>query len=265
MPNSMVYTCYLVLVKDLLIVMESPTIEPVKKKRGRKPGTHRKGYFYEEEEQAFQDYINSTDAVFRNRIFNEKLLPAFTKMIESLIRRYTLFTPSEDFTDTFYDTMSFLMTKIDNFDATKGCKLYSYCGTICKNYLILKRSQDMKSQEKKISYDSYFLDNNQEKHSYIIGEYNSLNSELIQKSIDSINKMLKEDDLTDTEQKVGYALIELLNRWEDIFQQIETNKFTKTSFLYFIKALTNLTTSDIRNAMKKYKQMYFLLKKTLLK
>ena len=35
-------------------------------KRGRK----RKGYFYEEQEQAVSDYINSHDKLEKNRIFN---------------------------------------------------------------------------------------------------------------------------------------------------------------------------------------------------
>ena len=58
------------------------------KKRGRKPGKSRKGYFYEEEEDAFVKYITSTNQRERNELFNKKLLPAFTKMIESIIRRY---------------------------------------------------------------------------------------------------------------------------------------------------------------------------------
>lgn len=70
-------------------------------------------------------------------------------MIESIIRRYNLFTPDEDFEETFYDTMSFLITKINNFDSSKNYKAYSYCGTICKNYLILKRTQYSKKYKNK--------------------------------------------------------------------------------------------------------------------
>lgn len=232
--------------------------QPLKKKRGRKPSGKRKGYFYEEEEKAFQEYLQTTDERLRNKIFSEKLYPAFTKMVESLIRRYGLFTPSESFEDTFCDAMSFLITKFNYFDASRGYKLYSYCGTICKNYLILKRSQDMKNTERHLPY------NNEQDHRTVeLKDSLSLNTELIQKSIISINKILQGNNLTETERKVGYALVELLTKWEDIFQQMETNKFNKTSFLYFVKAYTNLSTTDIRNAMKKYKNMYFLLKKSL--
>ena len=111
------------------------------KKRGRKPNPNKKVYFGEEEERAFVEYVNSSDQSFRDRLFAEKLYFPFTKMIESIIRTYNLFTPDEDFEETFFDTMSFLITKINNFDTTKNKKAYSYCGTICKNYLILKRTK----------------------------------------------------------------------------------------------------------------------------
>ena len=83
-------------------------------KRGRKP-KERKGYFYEKEEQAIIDYISSNNSAEKNKIFNTVLLPALTKMIESIIRRYKLFVPDEEFPQTFNDTISYLLTKISNF------------------------------------------------------------------------------------------------------------------------------------------------------
>lgn len=62
------------------------------KKRGRKPNPNKKVYFGEEQERAFVEYVNSTDQKFRDKIFSQKLYYPFTKMIESIIRRYNLFT-----------------------------------------------------------------------------------------------------------------------------------------------------------------------------
>ena len=132
------------------------TEEKVKKKRGRKPSKERKGYFYEEQEQAVVDYINTEDEKEKNRIFNTTLKPAFTKMIESIIRRYNLYPPDEEFQETFDDTISFLMTKLSCFDPSTNYKAYSYCGTICKNYLIYKINQFSKNQKRNISYDNPF-------------------------------------------------------------------------------------------------------------
>ena len=57
-------------------------------------------------------------------------------MIESIIRRYNLYSLEEEqeykrdeaFRQTSADTISFLMTKIENFKPDSGYKAYSYCG-----------------------------------------------------------------------------------------------------------------------------------------
>lgn len=163
------------------------------KKRGRKPSKEkRKGYFYEEEEEAFAKYVQSDNQLERDKLFREKLYPAFTKMIESIIRRYELFTPNESFEDTFCDTMSFLITKVNNFDPTKGYKVYSYCGTICKNYLIYKRTQYMKRLQRQSSYDVIFVNGDKDTRSNDNSKiFNTLfNSELISDTIKEIKVLL---------------------------------------------------------------------------
>ena len=79
-------------------------MEQVEEKKTKK----QKGYFYQKQEDAFVDYIKATSLRERNQIFNEYLYPAFTKMVESIIRRYNLYIPDEEFSDTFNDTISFL-------------------------------------------------------------------------------------------------------------------------------------------------------------
>ena len=196
----------------------------------------------------------------------EKLYPAFTKMIESISRRYGLFTPSESFDDTFYDTMSFLMTKVNNFDVTKGYKAYSYCGTVCKRYLLLKRTQDMKRRENTLQYDVVFSGGKQDNRLNEDGENNNFYSEVIKRTIEQINKMLNDETtkMTENERRVGFALVEILSNWEEIFTRIETKKFNKTSVYYFIKEVTMLSTKEVRDAMKKFKNTYFFTKQKLI-
>lgn len=235
----------------------------VKKKRGRKPNPDKQsGYFYEEEENAFKEYVESTDQVYRDKIFREKLYPALKKMIESIGRRYRLFTPSEDSDDTFSDTMSFLMTKVNNFDASKGYKAYSYCGTVCKHYLLSKRTQDMKRIETTVSYDDMFSGTKQDNRIDEV-DNTSFHSEIISSTVDEINRLVSPDNpdgISENERRVGFALLELLRNWEDIFVRIETKKFNKTSVYYFIKEYTMLSSKDVRDAMKRYKSLYFLTK-----
>lgn len=251
-------------------IVESDDKDASPRKRGRKPGSKNKrtGYFYEEEEEAFVKYVTTSDENEKNRIFREKLLPAFTKMIESIIRRYDLFTPSEDFSDTFHDTLSFLLMKINNFDVTKGYKAYSYCGTVCKHYLILKRTQSMKKREKTPYYDEIFPDGNPDKLENDDSFVFQLNTDLISNMIDEIQKKLSVNDVTEelnkNEVKIGYALLEMLMNWDEIFKRLGSDKFNKTSVLYFIKEYTSLSTTDVRNNSKVYKKMYFDLKQKLI-
>lgn len=239
-----------------------------KKKRGRKPNPEKRtGYFYEEEEEAFKNFVQSNDQAYRDKIFKEKLLVPFTKMIESIIRRYGLYTPSESYNDTFHDTMSFLLTKVSNFDFTKGYKAYSYCGTVCKRYLLLKRTQDMKKTENVLSYDTVFDGSKQDNRQTDTDDEVELYYNLINKTIDEITFMVSDeypDKMTENEKNVGYALLELLTNWEEIFTRIETKKFNKTSVYYFIREFTLLSPKEVRDAMKKYKNLYFLQKQKLI-
>ncbi len=237
-------------------------------KRGRKPLNKRKGYFYEEQEQAVKDYLNADDKEEKDKIFNKWLKPAFTKMIESIIRRYNLYPPDENFQETFDDTISFLMTKIENFNVDSGYKAYSYCGTICKNYLIYKINQFNKNQKRNERYDVIQSDLNDS----ITFSYNENSghitffTDLMKNTIKEISEILNGDKLklSDDEIRVGKALIELMTNWEDLFAQMGSNKFNKSSILLFLKETTLLNTKQIRDGMKKYKTAYYGIKKVMI-
>ena len=308
-------------------------------KRGRKP-KERKGYFYEKEEQAIVDYTSSTNPEEKNRIFNTVLMPALTKMIESIIRRYKLFVPEEEFQQTFNDTISYLLTKINNFkpemwvyeefsgepsespvDLTKAgfielkktinehspkyirvfedprewdyfwkegdelpnnmplyklykldlkhYKAYSYCGTVCKNYLIYKNIQYTKNKQRNLPYDE-MLDDFSRDPKYMVPEEDepySMVERLVKEMSSEIKTMMAERDknaLTDNEIKVGVALTELLDHWEDVLNVDGSNKLQKSSVLYFLREETMMTTKEVRDNMKSFKKAYYILKKGMI-
>lgn len=306
-------------------------------KRGRKP-KERKGYFYEKEEQAIVDYTSSTNQEEKNRIFNTVLMPALTKMIESIIRRYKLFVPEEEFQQTFNDTISYLLTKINNFksemwlyeefsgepteppvDLTKTgfielkktinerspkfvrvfedakeqywskeneeiesmklftiyklelrhYKAYSYCGTVCKNYLIYKNIQYTKNKQRNLPYDE-MLDDFSKDPKYTVPEedgHYSMVERLIKEMSSEIKTMMSEREknaLTDNEMKVGVALTELLDHWEEVLNVDGSNKLQKSSVLYFLREETMMTTKEVRDNMKSFKKAYYILKKGMI-
>ena len=297
-------------------------------KRGRKP-KERKGYFYEKEEKAIIQYIHEENIEEKNRIFNTIIYPALTKMIESIIRRYKLFVPDEDFEQNFNDTISYLLTKIHHFkpqitgydlienekeiakhnfvmmseedlkqklrDAseedpeyvvvyfgfddddesninkryykkeTHNYKAYSYCGTVCKNYLMFKSTQYAKKKVRNTSYDEIFEEIcDSAKYSTEDITYTEVVEKLITDIADEIERMTSNAELhllNENEVKVGNALVNLLRNWEEVLPNGGSNKLQKSSVLYFLREETMMTTKEVRDNMKKYKCVYKLLKK----
>jgi hypothetical protein len=236
----------------------------------------RKGYFYEEQEEAVKEYLTSTNPIRRNQIFNDILLPAFTTMIESIIRRYNLHIPNEEFEDTFNDTISFLMSKIEHFDPDKiskktgkSFKAYSYCGTVCKNYLLHKRIEYGKEIERASSYDAMCEQLNDDlRYSSYVTEQPGLMGEVISGAVFAIKDIMNgnvKGALNEKEILVGQALVTLLENWEDILTDSGSNKLNKSSILYYLRESTRLTTKEVRDSMKKYKKAYFLIKEKIMK
>lgn len=299
-------------------------------KRGRKP-KEKKGYFYENEEQAVMEYINAENLEQKNKIFVEVLYPAFTKMIESIIRRYKLYVPDEEFEQTFNDTISYLLTKITNFKpiiniyeplerpsdevkktatrvwqdefdiraeenqpkyikvcfvdegdysnpvekilgyykkVKKQYKAYSYCGTVCKNYLIFKNMQFVKEQQRTTPYDTVSDSfENDTRYSTEEEQFSGIADKLIKESSKEIKNMIDNREkysLTDDEVKVGIALCEVMNRWEELIKDDGSNKLQKSSVLYFLREETMMDTKTFRDNMKKFKNVYYLLKEKLI-
>lgn len=285
--------------------------------RGRKP-KERKGYFYEIEEQAVIDYINSDNEKEKNHLFNSILFPAFTKMIESIIRRYKLYVPDEDFEQTFNDTISYLMSKISHYKPVifeyeeietipdgvlpemvdisdekrlfknagpespkyviinndddirifkleeKKYKAFSYCQTICKNYLMSKGIQYAKALERMTPYDTIseeFL--NDLRYSTDIQDSYLFAEKMIAKTRQEIFKMLQSAqtfELNENEVIAGKALVDLFDTWEKLIVGSESNKLQKNIVLYFLREESMMSTKIFRDSMKKFKKLYYELK-----
>jgi hypothetical protein len=228
------------------------------KKRGRK--TVNINYFDVREEDAVKEFLLAKTSEEKNRIYNEFLRAPLDKMISSIIRRYKLYRKDMDFTEIHCDTHSFLMTKVDKFKPSKEKKAYSYFGTICKNYLMGQIIKDQKEINRKISYEdvsesieerpdmSYRIDEEVVDTTMIIGEY-----------LKELKEFIDSENLNDSERKLGYALIDVFDNYETIFSSSDNNKFNKNIILLSLRDMTNLSTKEIRNSMKRFKKLYIVI------
>jgi hypothetical protein len=74
-----------------------------------------------------------------------------------------------------------------------------------------------------------------------------------------IKEVLEEDDLNESEIKLGLSLVEILENYETIFPATDNNKFNKNVILLSLREMTNMSTKEIRASMKKYKKIYVAL------
>ena len=234
------------------------------KKKGRKQ--KQANYFDVQEQTAVRMFLLEPSWEERNKIYNQYLRDPLDKMISSIIRRYKLYRKDMDFIEIHTDTHSFLMTKIEKFKPSKEKKAYSYFGTICKNYLMGQIIKDQKEMNRKISYEDIAssLEENI-KFSYSI-ENDTIEATSV---IENFKKQLKlfvdTENLSDNETKLGYALVDLFDNYENIFMGADNNKFNKNVILLSLREMTNLSTKEIRNSMKKYKKLYGSILGDLLK
>ena len=238
--------------------LSASTEDVLSKKRGRK--TTQLNYFDVKEELAVKRFLIAESFEEKNKIYNEFLRGPLDKMISSIIRRYKLYRKDMDFREIHTDTHSFLMTKVDKFKPSKEKKAYSYFGTICKNYLMGQIIKDQKDTNRKISYEDistsleerpdmiYRIDDDIVDTQTIINEY-----------LKELKIFIEKENLNENEQKLGYALIDLFDNYDEIFSGADNNKFNKNVILLSLREMTNLSTKEIRSSIKRFKKLYLII------
>ena len=224
----------------------------------KKPATE--NYFDIREENAVRLFLTASTSEEKNKIYNEFLRAPLDKMISSIIRRYKLYRKDMNFIEIHTDTHSFLMTKVDKFKPAKEKKAYSYFGTICKNYLMGQIIKDQKETNRKVSYEDisasieerpdmiYRIDDDIVDTNAVINEY-----------LKELKLFIDKESLNDNEKKLGYALIDLFDNYEEIFSGADNNKFNKNVILLSLREMTNLSTKEIRSSIKRFKKLYLII------
>jgi hypothetical protein len=244
------------------ITFSGDTEEVLSKKRGRK--TKKENYFDIREENAVREYLLCDSSEEKNKIYNNFLRSPLDKMISSIIRRYKLYRKDMNFEEIHTDTHSFLMTKVDKFKPSKEKKAYSYFGTICKNYLMGQIIKDQKETNRKVSYEdisssieqrpdmSYRIDEEVVEMEFVINNY-----------VNELREFLEDEELTDNEKKLGIALVDLFENYDEIFFGSDNNKFNKNIILLSLREMTNMNTKEIRTSIKKFKKLYLFTQSKL--
>lgn len=236
-------------------------------------------YFSDREEQAVLEYIGSDSKETKDRIYNSILREPFRIMTESILRKYPTHIGNYDIKEVEANALSHLVEQMVKYNPNKILKsglkprAYSYCQTIIRNHYKDHAEKSYKEKITNLSFDDHVDDIYTKKdYVYEIGDDNKNELEiLIDNVVDSIENVLEEsyDTLRKNEVSVGYAVINILSNWNILFMEDSpdgrydknvTNKYEKSKVLFFLKEQTNLNTKEIRQALKPFKELYFIEK-----
>lgn len=224
-----------------------------------------RNYYGPEQEKAVVMFLESECEFEREKIYREHLLEPINTLIDSIIRTYKLYRVSYEFEDLHADTLSFLITKFDKFKPEKGKRSYSYFGTICKNYLFGEMVKEYKRNISLVDIDQSENDVlKRDGYTYRIDDDEIDFTQFLESLAIGIRDELKNDNLSDNEFKVGYALAKILEDWRELFSDVNDGKnspkFNKNLILLYIRNMTGLNTKEIRNSMRRFKSLYKIFK-----
>lgn len=216
-----------------------------------------KNYFTQETENAIIAYNLCEDPVERSRIYNDKIHYAFFKLTQNIIHTFKFYyTEVENIEDLQHEIITFLLSKIHLFDASKGAKAYSYFGTIVKRWLILYNEKNYKKRVNSVPIVSLEEDNN---HSYVLEENNSPSDKLGHNDKIALFTDLFVEYCTtniysifpkENDAKIADAILELFRKRDSL------EVFNKKALYIYIREMIDVKTPKITKIADKLYTIY---------
>ncbi len=225
------------------------------------PKRKKKEYWTKEQEDAVALYLSLSPGSARaDRVFNQHIYEPLKKLVENIMFRYKLNIPEMDVEEQVFDTMSFVISKFDKFDPTKGHKSFSYYGTVAKNYMIAQRNKSYATKIKTSDIDDIvgfeFLYGLSVEHEHD-SEFKS-HTFLFKVVADELEETISTDMTLDKNvYKLGEAIIYLLRN----YQYIQVHN--KRQFYIIAREFTGLSAKEITKALAKIKDIFAKTNKSL--
>lgn len=123
-------------------------------KRNKK-STKKKLYFGKEAHEAIISYQSSDCKNQKHKIYEEKIRPSFSKLVENLIFIHSFARDPSTFQILKNDCITFLYETLEKFDPERGSKAFSYFNVCAKNFLIIQTNKRNKKDRRNVSFENY--------------------------------------------------------------------------------------------------------------
>jgi len=228
--------------------LESNSIPPPKKKRGRK--RTKKRYFTEDTDLAIKQYLASSNQKERDKIYKERIHYPLYKLAENLIHTFKFYyTEVDNLEDLKHEVICFLLEKLDYFKPEKGTKAFSYFSIVGKNYLILYNNNNYKKKKQTTDVmaadedDGVIRQLGRDGRKKDLKDFIDYFTEYIDKHMFILFKKNKD-------RKVCDAINTLFKRRENL------EIFNKKALYIYIREMTDVDTPVITKVTKLLKKLY---------
>ncbi len=219
-------------------------------------------YWTVEQERAIAAFIVEKNNEKKEKIFRDDIYKPLKKLVENIIFTYKLFRSDVEIRELQEDCMSFLITKMDRYDPSKGTRAFAFFGTIAKHYLMGEKKISYKNIQSNVSLEGSSAEINLEEGNedrQMDLESEKVNNVVFREVIKKLELELLNPKVLPNDKKVMEAIIFLFNRHEVI------NIYNKNLLYHLIKERTDLQAKEITYSLTRIRSMYKEFKEMFLK
>lgn len=216
-------------------------------------------YFTSETQEAICCFQKEADRRVREKLYVEKIMPAFEKLVENLINIHKFSGLHDTYEDLKNDCVNFLFETIHKFNPNMGTNAFSYFNVVAKNWLIIKTKQKAQRGRRDISIDDPKGLTSSEMQ--IVEERSTVPSQdFLLENSENIANILKLMYEIRSRVKVENELL-CINSVITIFENInDIDILNKSAILLYIRELSGLSPKQLTTSMQAVKKHYNKLK-----
>jgi len=226
-----------------------------KKISRKKPGEKSPNYFTAETQEHIIKYQNTVDINERNKLYLDKIYPAFDALVENLINVYGFTVAYDSRNDLKHECLEFLYETLPKFNADKGSKAFSYFNVVAMHWLTIKSKNNVKKVQSYISIDDKDAISQHDLNT--IEGYNVVPSgdEIMflrnqNQEIKAIISTISDNIKTDNEKNCIRAINILLDNLDEI------DFLNKRALLLFMREITGLNPKQLSIVLASLKKHY---------
>ena len=205
-----------------------------------------KQYFTKDTEDAIIEYNSLDDKLLKDRIYKERIAPAFSKLAEIVYNKWKFTYFDDDPQDVMAEVVAFMIEKIHMYRAGKG-KAFSYFTIVARNYLILNNNSNYK-RYKDTDVMSAMPENWDTENNFREEVRNDDHKSFNQRMLVYWDKHLEEYFPKKRDVQIADAILELFRRAEYI------ENFNKKSLYLLVREMTGYPTHYITKVVNKMKE-----------